>query len=854
VMRAAQGATDVMRSDGTDGTQRDESHKLDSGPGRGIFDYRDFMSISFRLPRSRARIWALPFVLGLGLSTYGCGDGGGDCGGPFCFGPEQPRATKIKLGSDGGGNGQSGAPSRELPQPLEVIVTDDDDKPIQDVVVSFSVGEGGGSLTGPEIRSDVQGRAQATWILGPEPGTQSAQATATATSGDLLKGAPLTFTAQAVRPPPAQLVLRQAPSVAARNGIPLEQQPIVEVLDSDDQPVPQVQVIAAIASGGGTLSGTTGVASDAEGRVVYSNLALVGPSGARTLRFSVVDPALEVVSGAIIVGAGGPSQITGVAPLTYQGTVGSPVSPAPSVVVKDAAGNPVPGISVSFTTDRDASISPETVNTGDNGVAKVTSWTLGTTANVQYTLTARVEGSTLTPVRFSAMARAGAAGRLGILAHPSTTTQNGLPFTEQPVIQVVDQNGNPTPQADVQITASIAAGPTGTLQNATATTDAGGRATFSGLTLTGAVGNYTISFSAQGLGGVMSNPIALSAGPATQLAFAVAPPATARSRAPLGPVIQLQDASGNPVAQAGISIVASVDAGTLAGLSTVSTGTDGRAAFTDLAIAGSPGPKTLTFNSTGLPALSAQVTLPDVARIEVIAGTPDSATVGTTLPAGPIGILKDVRGQPVADAPFTLTPATGTGTVSVSPPTGISGADGAVTADSWTLGTTAGDQGVEIKVSESVPSLTIHLVGTPAAPAQMQKFSGDSQSVSSPPATDTTAALPNPLVVRVTDQYGNGVKGVVVQWRSCDGAGAYDQGTDPDGFSSSRQPIQPAASAGTYCTRASASGVSSIDFTYFVTSPGSSMSQLRAGRPGIKTRGLPPTAPRPSGARRAQPR
>jgi hypothetical protein len=425
-----------------------------------------------------------------------------------------------------------------------------------------------------------------------------------------------------------------------------------------------------------------------------------------------------------------------------------------------------------------------------------------------------------------------------------------LPFPQQPAIQVVDGDGNPAPQANVQITASIAAGPSGVLQNAMATTDAGGLATFSGLTLTGTVGNYSLSFSAQGLAGVMSNPISLSAGPATQLAFATAPPAAARSRALLGPVVQLQDVSGNPVAQSNIAITASVDLGTLTGGTTANTGAEGRAAFPDLAIAGSPGPKTLTFNSTGLPALSAQVTLPDVARIEVHPATPASASVGTTLTAVPIAILKDVTGQPVADAPFTLAPVPGT--VSVSPVSGISGIDGTVTADAWQLGTVTGDQGVAINVSASVPALVIHLVGAPAAPAQMQKTSGDSQSVASPPPADTTAALPNPLVVRVTDQYGNGVGGVIVQWRTCDGAGAYDQGTDPDGFSSSRQPIQPGASAGTYCTRASASGLSPIDFTYFVTASGSPMSQLRTSLPGSRARGLPPTAPRPSDARRPQ--
>ena len=733
------------------------------------------MKSSFRLPRSRERIWALASVLALGLYSYACGGGGSDCGGPFCIGLEQPTPTQLAMG---GGDGQSGATSRELPESIQVVVTDDNHRPVQDVLVTFSVGPGGGALDQTQMKSDVQGRAWAHWTLGPEPGAQTAQAAAAGTSGSPLKNSPLTFSAQAVRPPAARLVLRQAPSVAARNGIPLEQQPIVEVLDADDQPVPQVEVTASIGSGGGTLSGTTAVVSDAEGRATYTDLALAGASGPHTLRFAVASPALEVLSGAIIVGAGGPARITGIAPLTYQGTVSSPVDPPPSVIVKDAAGNPVPGVSVSFTADRDASVSPATATTDDNGVAQVTSWTLGTTASVPYTLTARVEGSSLTPVRFTATAKAGAGGRVVIATQPAATAQNALPLPQQPAIQVVDKDGNRVPQAGVQITAAIAAGPTGALSNATASTDAGGLATFSGLTITGIAGNYSLSFSGDGLAGVMSAPIALSAGTATQLAFATPPPNPARSRAPLGVVIQLEDVSGNPVAQPGTAVTASVDAGSLIGSATVNTGADGRAAFPDLAIAGSPGPKTLAFNSTGLQAVSALLFLRAVAKIELNPATPATGTVGTTLTAVPLGILKDVTGQPVADAPFTLTAGTGTGPVVSA--TGISAPDGSVIADSWQLGTTAGPQQVTISVPQNVPPLTVEIQATAAAPDTLRKVSGDDPPQSAPPGTE----LGSPFVVQVLDQYKNGVPGASVQWQACDGSVTEQTSTDNSGFTS----------------------------------------------------------------------
>src|SRR5256885_14949784 len=54
--------------------------------------------------------------------------------------------------------------------------------------------------------------------------------------------------------------------------------------------------------------------------------------------------------------------------------------------------------------------------------------------------------------------------------------------------------------------------------NNTATTTSNGVATFSGFTLTGTAGSYTLSFGATGLTPASSGPIALSAGDAASIA------------------------------------------------------------------------------------------------------------------------------------------------------------------------------------------------------------------------------------------------------------------------------------------------------------------------------------------------
>jgi adhesin/invasin len=771
------------------------------------------------------------------IALNGCGGDDLGCNGPFCVSPGAPEAAKLKMAS---GDGQQGAPERQLPDPIDVMVTDSAGRPVSDVTVSFSVAQGGGILSSPSVKSDGLGHAKVTWVLGPDPGDQLVQAAANSPGGDQLDGSPLTVSAHAVRPPPARLILSTGPSETAQNGILFAQQPAVQVVDAGDQPLPGVQVVASIASGEGTLNGTATIASDASGIVTYTDLAIAGAAGPRTLRFGVTEPALEVVSGIIQVNAGTVATLAGVPPLTYEAVVGSPVSPSPSVVVKDAAGNPIAGVPVGFTADQGALVSPATVSTDEHGVAQVASWTLGPTANILYSLSASIAGSGLSPVVFSATAKSGAAGRLQIVTQPSSTAQNGAPLPVPPVVQVTDRNGNPAPQGNVSIRATISSG-SGTLGSAVARTDGTGKATFNGLTITGQVGNYTISFSAQGLGGVASTPVALSAGAPTQLALVSAAPA-ARSRVLLNPqpVIQVQDVSGNSVPQAGIPIVAALSGtATLGGQTSVQTDANGAAIYTDLSLTGPPGAQTLTFTSPNFGAATTPVTLPAPATVELSQGAPASAVVASSLSNPAIWLLKDAAGQILPDVPVTLTASPG-GTVVGS---GGSGEGGGVQVGTWTLAPTAGDQFVQVTVTGTTLSNTVHIQATPGPAASLLLVSGNNQS-------DTVnTQLDSLLVVRLVDQFNNGIGGAVVQWRSCDGTGNYDDVTTPDGFSSATQETGP--QAGTFCTRATAAGFS-VDFTYTVNPGAAPASQLRTSQNSAGRIGGPaPTAPStPAGSRR----
>ncbi|HEX6104470.1 MAG TPA: Ig-like domain repeat protein, partial [Gemmatimonadales bacterium] len=89
-------------------------------------------------------------------------------------------------------------------------------------------------------------------------------------------------------PPPAERVLRleTQPSSEARSGQQLERQPQVQLALETGEEVreSQVEVIASLASGGGTLTGPTSVRTDGNGRASFRDLAIEG-AGTHTLRF-----------------------------------------------------------------------------------------------------------------------------------------------------------------------------------------------------------------------------------------------------------------------------------------------------------------------------------------------------------------------------------------------------------------------------------------------------------------------------------------------------------------------------------------------------------------------------------------
>lgn len=133
-----------------------------------------------------------------------------------------------------------------------------------------------------------------------------------------------------------------------------------------------------------------------------------------------------------------PSVVAKTAGDNQVGPAGSALVTALEVTVKDASGNPLAGITVTFAAaSGGGSVSPTSVNTGANGTASTTR-TLGPGAGTQ-TTTATVSG--VTPASFSSIATI--QGAVTIAASGSAGRADTVKATAAPALAVVvqDQNG-----------------------------------------------------------------------------------------------------------------------------------------------------------------------------------------------------------------------------------------------------------------------------------------------------------------------------------------------------------------------------------------------------------------------------
>jgi large repetitive protein len=206
------------------------------------------------------------------------------------------------------------------------------------------------------------------------------------------------------------------------------------------------------------------------------------------------------------------------------------------------------------------------------------------------------------------------------------------------------------------------------------------------------------------------------------------------------------------------------------------------------------------------------VVLPEeglVSNIAVFDGDGQSGAAGAPLGQPLIVMVTDRRGLPVPSQEVAFTVSTGDGEVQ---PAAVETDTAGKASTVWTLGPGAGSQQVVAHVGTSTSLVTTFTATAVAGEGStLELDSGDGQTGS------VGSALPDSLVVKVTDGFGNPVSGVAVQWSVLSGGGSISPETSTsgdDGRAGAERVLGPGA--GTQSAQASASGFggSPVTFTH----------------------------------------
>lgn len=312
------------------------------------------------------------FLIG-GLTAVGCGGGGGGGTGPT------PNTIAVSAG-----NNQVGAAGTALAESLAVIVRDQGGAPLAGVNVSFSVTAGGGSVSPVSRVTDVAGIAKARRTLGPNAGTQTANAVA----GSL---APVQFSAVSQINGAVNIANSTTGPLTDTVGAIKAESLVVLVTDQNAAPVPGVAV--AWASTGGSVSAASAPTSAtglSKVRFTYGTGAgnQTATATATGLVGSPVTITLNATAGAAVSIAKTAGD-NGTAPPSSQVTY--------TVQSRDTHGNPKGGVTIDWAVATGGgSITPAQNTTQANGNASATR-TLGAGTGAQ-TATATAAGLPGAPV------------------------------------------------------------------------------------------------------------------------------------------------------------------------------------------------------------------------------------------------------------------------------------------------------------------------------------------------------------------------------------------------------------------------------------------------------------------------
>jgi len=183
------------------------------------------------------------------------------------------------------------------------------------------------------------------------------------------------------------------------------------------------------------------------------------------------------------------------------------------------------------------------------------------------------------------------------------------------------------------------------------------------------------------------------------------------------PAVVARDASGNPMANVAVNF-AVVAGGGMVTAPTAVTGANGTAAVGSWTLGPTPGANRLAARVTGMPDVlfdATAIAVPTGTLVVPVGVNNQTATVGTPVTAAPAVVVRSPTGSPVAGVTVSFQVTLGGG--SLQRTSAVSDSGGFASAISWTLGTTAGPQSVQVAASGYGPvviNATAASSGTPA--------------------------------------------------------------------------------------------------------------------------------------------
>jgi uncharacterized repeat protein (TIGR01451 family) len=304
---------------------------------------------------------------------------------------------KISLS---GGDQQSAIVHTQFAQPLQMIVTDNDNNPVEGVGVTVNftctpASSGACIIALNPVDTDLKGLVSIPVVANSALGSYTVQAS--------VSGSPPVTFHLTNRPGPAAILSTTGTPQSTQVNTAFASMLQITVTDAFNNPLPgTVVTFSDPANGASAGLSKSLVTTDSNGAAtitatankVAGSYVVTASVGALSTQFSLTNT------------SGPAATMTALDGPTFTGTAGLALAISPAVAVTDGFGNPITGVPVTFATgDNSGSITDENPLTDGTGIATAGNWTLAADPGTN-TLQASAAGLTGSPVQFSAVGSA----------------------------------------------------------------------------------------------------------------------------------------------------------------------------------------------------------------------------------------------------------------------------------------------------------------------------------------------------------------------------------------------------------------------------------------------------------------